>query len=158
MVSLLRHLVELMHNWGAIPINCVYSTAGIDGVAVALLPKQIGVGHHRVFIVDVTPSSVMDDVFLHVLPAAGHLLDCALDRIKNSYIRVLNQLTVHHRVFKKLYMIDHDSNYVSVALVQLGMNKVDLEQEQFMKSSKKDCHKCKRNDIKWSPYSSIWLN
>jgi hypothetical protein len=30
--------------------------------------------------------------------------------------------------------------------------------EQFMKSSKKDCHKYKKNDIKWSPYSGVWLN
>jgi hypothetical protein len=147
-----------MHNRGAIPINCVYSTAGIDGVAVALLPSWISVGDHRVFIVVVTSSSMMGDVFLRVLPAAGCLLNCASDRIKYSYIHVLNQLTIHHRKFKKLYMIDHDCNYVSVALVQLQMNKVDLELEQFMKSSKKDCHKCKRNDIEGSPYSGVWLN
>jgi hypothetical protein len=71
---------------------------------------------------------------------------------------MLNQLTVCHHVFKKLYMIDRDSDYISVALVQLWMNKVDLELEQFMKSFKKDCHKYKRNDIEWSPYSGIWLN
>jgi hypothetical protein len=146
------------HTQGAVPINCIYSTADTDGVAVALLPSRIGMGNHRVFIVDVTSSLVMDDVFLRVLPAAGCLLNCASDRIKDSYIRVLNQLTIRHRMFKKFYMIDHDSNYVSVALGQLRMNKVDLELEQFMKSSKKDCHKYKRNDIQWTPYSGVLLN
>jgi hypothetical protein len=50
--------------------------------------------------VDITFSSVMGDVFPWVLPAAGCLLNCALERIKNSNIHVLNQLTVHHHVFK----------------------------------------------------------
>jgi hypothetical protein len=129
-----------MHNHGTIPINCMYSTAGIDGVAVALLPSRIG-GNHKVFMVDVTSSSVMGDVFPQVIPAAGRLLNCTSDRIKNSHIHLLNQLTIRHSVFKKLYMIDCDSNYVSVASVQLRMNKVDLELEQFMKSSNNDCHK-----------------
>jgi hypothetical protein len=37
------------------------------------------------------------------------------------------------------------------------MNKVDPELEQFMKALEKDCHKYKRNNIEWSPYSDVWL-
>jgi hypothetical protein len=70
------------HYWGTIPIDCIYSAAGIDGVAVALLPSWIGMGDHRVFIVDVMSLSMMGDIFLHVLSAAGRLLNCALDRIE----------------------------------------------------------------------------
>jgi hypothetical protein len=145
------------HNQGAIPIDGVYSTAGIDGVAVALLPSRIGVGDHRVFMVDITFLSMMGNVFPWVLPAAGCLLNCTTDRIKYNYIWVLNQLTVRHRLFKKLYTIDHDSNYVSVAEVHLWINKVDIKLEQFMKALEKDCHKYKRNDIEWPPYSGVWL-
>jgi hypothetical protein len=38
------------------------------------------------------------------------------------------------------------------------MNKFDLELEQFMKVAEKDCHKYKRTDIEWSPYSGVWLH
>jgi hypothetical protein len=73
-----------IHNQGAIPINCIYITAGIDGVAVAFLPSWVGVGDHRVFIVNITSLLVMGDVFPHVLPAAGRLLNCASDRKKEK--------------------------------------------------------------------------
>jgi hypothetical protein len=38
------------------------------------------------------------------------------------------------------------------------MNKFDLELEQFMKAAEKDCHKYKRANIEWSPYSGVWLH
>jgi hypothetical protein len=42
--------------------------------------------------------------------------------------------------------------------LQLGMNKVDLELEQFMKSSEKACHKINRNNIEWSPQAMVWIH
>jgi hypothetical protein len=38
------------------------------------------------------------------------------------------------------------------------MNRVDLELEQFMKLAEADSHKYKRNNIKWSPYASVWIH
>jgi hypothetical protein len=52
------------HTHGAVPINAVFYTAGINGVAVALLPSQIGVGDHRVFMIDITSSSRLAMYFL----------------------------------------------------------------------------------------------
>jgi hypothetical protein len=82
------------HIHGSVPIDAVFCTAGIEGVAVALLPSRIGIGDHRVFMVGITSASMLGDVFPQVIPATGWLLNCASDRIKNNYIRVLNQLTV----------------------------------------------------------------
>ncbi len=92
-----------------------------------------------------------------MIPATGRLLNCASDRIKNNYIRVLNQLTDQHLLFRKLLYINRDSDSITYAQVQLHLNKFDLELEQFMKASEKDCHKYKRTNIEWSPYSGKWL-
>jgi hypothetical protein len=81
------------HARGAAPIDAVFCTAGINGVAVALLPSRIGVGDHRVFMIDITSSSMIGNVFPWVLPASGRLLNCSLDKIKKGYIWDLNQLT-----------------------------------------------------------------
>ncbi len=80
-------------------------------MAVALLPSQIGVGDHRVFMIDITSASMMGDIFPWILPASGQLLNCAAGRIKKNYIRVLNQLTAWHLLFKKLLYIDRHSNF-----------------------------------------------
>jgi hypothetical protein len=120
------------YNQGTILIDGIHSTAGID---------RISVGDHRVFMVDITSLSVMGNVFPWVLPAAGRLLNCASDQIKCNYIRILNQLTIGHCLFKKLYTVDCDSNYISVAEVHLQMNKVNLDLEQFMKAWEKDGQK-----------------
>jgi hypothetical protein len=110
-------LLPHTHICGSVPIDAVFCTAGIEGVAVALLPSRIVVGDHRVFMVDVTSASMLGDVFPLVILATGRLLNCASDRIKNNYIRVLNQLTIWHLLFKKLLYIDWDSNSITNAQV-----------------------------------------
>jgi hypothetical protein len=102
---------------GSVPIDAVFRTVGIDGVAIALLPSRIGIGNHRVFIVNVTSASMLGDVFSRVILATGWLLNCASDMIKNNYSRVLNQLTDWHLLFRKLLYINRDSNSITYAQV-----------------------------------------
>jgi hypothetical protein len=145
------------HNRGSVPINAIHGTAGLVCSALALLPDRIGVGNHRVFIMNIKSDSILGDVFPHVLPTTRKLLNYVLDHIKNNYIQVLNQLSNRHLIFKKLLIIDHVSPTISHAQVQLRMNKVNLELEQFMKSSKQTCHKFKRDNIEWSPQAGVWI-
>jgi hypothetical protein len=81
------------HARGSVPIDAVFCTAGINGVAIALLPSQIGVGDHRVFMINIMSSSMIGDVFPWALPASGRLLNCSSNKNKKGYIQVLNQLT-----------------------------------------------------------------
>ena len=141
------------HSNGRMPIDAIYATAGLVCTAVALLPDRMGVGNHRVFIMDIESDSILGNVFPHVLPAVSRLLNCASNSIKRNYIPVLNQLSNRHHIFKKLLLIDQDSAHISQIQVQLRVNKVNLELEQFMKPSKKSSHKFKQNDIEWSPYA-----
>jgi hypothetical protein len=117
------------HNQGAKPIDAIYGTPGIECTAVALLPSRVGVGDHRVFMIDLTSGSILGDVLPRVVPATGRLLNCAFDWIKNNYIKVLNQLTNRHHIFKKLLIVDRESDNISPSQVQLHMNKIDAELE-----------------------------
>ena len=145
------------HSRGSVPIDAGFSTAGLICSAVTLLPGGEGVGDHRMFVFDIESDSLLGDVFPHVLPAASRLLNCASDRIKQNYIRVLNQLTSRHHIFRKLLTLSGDNTQLTTAQLQLRLNKVDEEMEQFMKSSERDCHKYKRSDIEWSPLVGVWL-
>ena len=129
------------HNCGTVPIDAVFGTAGLIVTSVALLPIRTGVGDHRVFLIDVPSDSILGDVFPRVIPAAGCLLNCESDKIKSNYIKVLTQLLNRHLIFKKLLVVDRESNKISSSRVQLEMNRIDQELEQFMKSSEQHCHK-----------------
>ena len=144
------------HSRGRTPINAIYGTAGIQGAAAALLSCNEGIGDHRVFVLDITSESILGDVFPRVLPAKSRLLNCASDKMKGGYNAVLNQLANRHLIFKKLLDTDRAGKSISLASCQLRLNKIDLEMEQFMKSSERDCHKYKRDCIEWSPYTKIW--
>ena len=150
-------LLPPTHNRGSVPIDAIYGTAGLVCSAVAILPDRMGVGNHKVFIIDIESDSILGDVFPHILPSARRLLNCTLDRIKNNYIQVLNQLSNRHLIFKKLLFIDQASPTISCAQVHLWMNRVDLELEQFMKSSKQTCQKFIRDNIEWSPQAGVWI-
>jgi hypothetical protein len=125
---------------------------------VTLLPSQTGVGDHRVFLLDFTLSSIFGDVLPKVIPASRRLLNCASDKIRCGYNRVLNQLVNRHLIFQKLLRIEQVSARVSINQIQLRMDRVDLELEQFMKLSETECHKYKRNNIEWSPKVGVWIH
>lgn len=147
------------HIRGSVPIDAVFATAVISCTAVTLLPHRMGVGDHRVFLLDIESDTLLGDVFPRVIPISRRLLNCASDKKKNTYMSVLNQLTSRHLIYKKLiYYIQQDSTRMTHAQLQLRMNKVDLELEEFMKSSEKDCHKLKRDSIEWSPYAKVWIH
>jgi hypothetical protein len=146
------------HNRGTVLIDAVFGTAGLMVTSVALLPSRAGVGDYRVFLIDVSSDSITGDVFPRVIPAAGRLLNCKSDKIKSNYIKVLTQLSNRHLIFKKLLVMDWESNGISPSMVQLKMNRIDLELEQYMKSSEQNCHKYKRTHIEWSPYAGVWLH
>ncbi len=127
-------------------------------MAVILLPSRVGVGDHRVLVLDFASETILGKVFPWVIPLACRLLNCASDKIRNNYIAVLNQLSNRHLMFKKMLHINRARDHLSPAIVQLCMNKVDMELEQFMKSAEMDSHKYKCSNIEWSLYSSVWIH
>jgi hypothetical protein len=153
-----RAVLPPTHMRSRVPIDAVFGTFGLMSTSVALLPVQEGVGDHRVFLIDIALETILGDVFLRVILIASQLLNCATDKIRSNYILLLNQLTNRHLIFKKLLRIDRDRDHISPAQVQLLMNRVNLEQEQFMKLAEADSHKYKRNNIKWSLYAGVWIH
>jgi hypothetical protein len=99
-------LLPPTHARGSTPIIIVYGTAGLFCSSVALLPGRVGVGDHRVFIVNILPETILGNVFPRVIPAARQLLTCSSDKIRNNFTTVLNQLANRHLIFNKLPLID----------------------------------------------------
>jgi hypothetical protein len=117
------------HACSRTPIDAMFGTMGLVCTAASLLLARAGVGNHQVFVADFTSALILRDVFPQVIRFTGQLLNCALDEIKNNCIALLNQLSNRHLIFKKLLWIDNASDHISLAKVQLRMNRVDLELE-----------------------------
>ncbi len=100
------------HTCGWTPINAVFATSGLVCTAVTILPSLVGVGDHRVFILDIDSRSFLGDVFPCVIPVSRCLLNCTSDGIKISYISLLNQLSNMHLLFKKLLLIAKPMHYL----------------------------------------------
>ena len=125
--------------------------------AASLLPCNVGIGNHHIFIMDISSESILGTIFTRIILASRCLLNCKSNNIKNSYRAVLNQLSNRHLIFQKLLVTDRASENISLAALQLRMNKIDREIEQFMKSAERDSHKFKQNNIEWSPITRVWL-
>ena len=69
--------------------------------------------------VDIESPTVIGDIFPQVIKASSRLLNCASDKIKQNYVSVLNQLVNRHFIFKKLLIVDKESEYIPRAQVQL---------------------------------------
>jgi hypothetical protein len=63
-------LLPPAHARGSTPINAVYGIAGLFCSSVALLPGRVGVGDHRVFIVDILSETILGNAFPRVIPVA----------------------------------------------------------------------------------------
>jgi hypothetical protein len=107
-------------------------------------PREVGVGNHQVFIINISSKAIVGNAIPRVIPIARQLLTCSSDKIRNNYTTVLNQLANRHLIFKKLLLSDQDNDH---AELHLRLNLVDLELEQFMKSAEQGCPKYKRNNI-----------
>ncbi len=110
------------------------------------------------FLLDIALESILCNVFPWVIPVSRHLLNCASNWIKQSYITLLNQLANSQHIFRKLLTIDQDSDHIPAYQVQLRMNKVDLELKEFTKFLERGSHKYKRNNTEWSPYAKMWTH
>ena len=56
------------HSCGSTPIDAIFGTAGLVCSAASLLPCNVGIGDHRVFIVDITLELILGDAFPRVIP------------------------------------------------------------------------------------------
>ena len=112
-------LLPPTHRRGRTPINAVFGTAGLVCSAASLLHFNMGIGNHRVFIVDITSESILGNIFPLVIPASSCLLNCASEKIKKSYIAALNKLSNRHLIFQKLLVTDRASNHISSVAPQL---------------------------------------
>ena len=151
-------LLPPTHSRGSTPIDTVFGTAGLVCSAALLLLFNVGIGNHRIFIVDITFESTLGNVFPRVIPASSRLLNCKSNKIKKSYIAVLNQLLNRHLIFQKILLTNRASKHISHAALQLRMNKINKEMEQFMKSAERDSHKIKQNNLEWSPITRVWIH
>jgi hypothetical protein len=60
-------MLPATHSRGCNPIDAVFGTAGLVCTAVTLLPSRVGLGDHRVFVLDFLSETILGNVFPQVI-------------------------------------------------------------------------------------------
>ena len=129
------------HVLGSRPIDAVFATSGVVCKNAFILQKYGGVGDHRCFILDFCTVSMLGSAFPRVVPPAARKLHCNVERIRENYCKVLNELTDRHQMFRKLNEINRIADSLSEAEFLILMNKWDDELTDYMHASEDQCRK-----------------
>ena len=142
---------------GTQPIDGCFATAGVECTNTCILPRYVGIGDHRCFILDFTSASLLGDVFPKIVTAKGRKLHCQSERLIRNYNKVLNQLCDRHQIFKKLLDIRKLSPLLTTSEFLLLVSKWDKEFEDYMRSAENQCNSFKDDCIEWSPKAGVWV-
>jgi hypothetical protein len=144
------------HERGSRPLCALYATGKVESVTATVLKRYVGLGDHRVLIVDLKLSSITGDRHPRVVSLKARMMNSGNERHRDMHNKTLEELCDRHRMHGKLLHI-HEIPMENEIEFLLEVNKWDKELEEFMKSAKKKAVK-KRNvqdRIEWSPYVGL---
>jgi len=145
------------HFRGNKPITTIFGSNGLtvgDGMAY---PHWYGVGDHRVFVVEVSASSLFGGKYPTIGSPKARTLNCKISRCRKQYNSVLKSLCDRHKMHEKLLHLKHLDESVTPAQYQLMHNKWDNELGDFMASAEEQCTKFKSSLIEYSPTVGVFI-
>lgn len=145
------------HFRGKRPITTIFGSTGLTVGDGMVYPHWYGVGDHRVFVVEVSASSMFGGVYPSIGSPKARTLNCKIERCRKQYNRVLKSLCDRHKMHEKLLRIKVLDDSVSAAEYQLLHNRWDNELGDFMASAEEECTKFQSSLIEYSPTVGLWL-
>ena len=110
------------HQSGQVAIVGTFATPGIVCTNLYLSPHGAGIGDHRFQIHDFDAHLVLGTEYPSTVCPSGRALPCKVAQRVNNYNKVLKQLLVRHRSFKKLEFNQKNHSSMSAADFQLMYN------------------------------------
>ncbi len=113
------------HQTGQVAIVGTFATPGIICSNSYLSPHGAGVGNHQFQVQDFNAHSVLGTEYPTTVRPSGRALRCKVFRTVTKYNKVLKQLLIHHRSFKKMEYLQQNRLWLSPAEFQLLFNQWD---------------------------------
>jgi hypothetical protein len=88
---------------GAVPINALFATAGIECFNAYILSHKGGAGDHRYFVLDFTLSSVIGTKFPNIVCCYTRKLHCESKHLVQAYNAALDMLCNRHKMYQRIY-------------------------------------------------------
>ena len=124
------------HERGSRPLCAIYATGQVESVAATVLKRYVGLGDHRVLMVDLKSSSITGDRHPRIVSPAARMMNSGNKRHRDMYNKTLEELCDRHRMHGKLLRI-HEIPLEKESDFLREVNKWDKELEEFMKSAEK---------------------
>jgi hypothetical protein len=87
-----------------------------------LSPHKEGVGDHWLQVHDFDASSVLGTNYPKLIRPSGRAFHCGVEQTVKKYNKVLRQMLIRHRAFKKLEYLQVNHGYLTSVEVQLMFN------------------------------------
>ena len=89
-------------------IDTCFVAEGTKCMTAGMLPKYEGLGNQWCSILDFSSESILGTSMPKIVRASARKLNCATERIRYGYSKVLNQLCDQHRIFSKLVKLEKE--------------------------------------------------
>ncbi len=126
---------------GKATIIGTFATLGIVCANSYLSPQKEGVGDHWFQVHGFDASSVLGTNYPKSIQPSGRALRCVVERTVKKYNKVLRQMLIQHRAFKKIKYLQVNHGTLTSAEFQSMFNVWDKEVTQLMLGSEKRCNK-----------------
>lgn len=140
---------------GTEPITTIFGTPGIVVENAMCYPHYNGVGDHRMYMVEVTASSLFGGDYPKIATPSSRQLNCSIDRTVTQYCKELDVLLKRHNMHAKLERLfalpEGDPSYPSLH------NAFDRELGELMMAAEHKCTKFKRSHWECSPIVNLLI-
>ena len=145
------------HNRGSEPIDGIWYTPELELVSASYLPFDGSLGDHRPVVADFTQRSVLGTNLPRVVPVKARRLNSKVQRIRDSYIKSLEEAFKKGDILSKLERIQKDATFPASAEVTTALERIDNEMEAMMLKAEKSCRKIYASHYEFSPTVQFWL-
>jgi hypothetical protein len=143
------------HFRGSKPIDAVWASKDLDVVGAAAMPIGYGVGDHRMFVIDVTTSSLVGFNPQPIKHPKARRLNSRIPRAKHAYNNRYKKLLSKHRLSEKLAEA-HRADLPPEKMKEV-LDKIDEISKECMIDAEKKCRKLRNGKIPFSPEAAMWI-
>ena len=145
------------HNRGREPIDGIWFTPELELECASYLPFDGSLGDHRPVVADFSQRSVLGTNLPKVVPVKARRLNSKVPRIRESYIKSLEEAFQKRDILSRLQRLEKDASFPASADVKEALERIDNEMEEMMLASEKSCRKLYAGHYEFSPTVQHWL-
>ena len=146
------------HVEGSEPIDGIWYTKDLEMRTASYLPFDPQLGDHRPVAVEFTQRSVLGAKLPRIAPHQARRLTSKVERIRDKYIKDLEEKFKKHDILGKLQAIADMVNSPLAYDAEEALEKLDRQMTALMLKAEKNCRKLYAGHYDFSPAIKLWLD